>query len=364
MRGELERIVRSRREPVRRVERARMLLRYAEGGTVSGIARELGTNRPKVERCLDKALQLGVRAALEDLPRRGRPARITAEGRAWVVSLACRKPKELGYAEELWTTKLLAAHIREHSVAAGHPSLSRLASGTVTKILARQQLKVHKIDYYLERRDPDFEWKMEQVLLIYKQVELVRREGQTEGPLTAFVSYDEKPGIQALGGTAPDLSPVPGRHATTGRDYEYRRHGTLTLMAGLDLLSGHIHRAVVERHRSREFVAFLRQLDRAYPTQGTIRLVLDNHSAHVSKETRAYLATLPNRFEFVFTPTHGSWLNLVETFFAKMTRTLLRGIRVESKDELAERINQYIDRINEAPVAHRWTYKMDQISVA
>ena len=306
MRGELERIVRSRSEAVQRVERAKILLRYAGGGTVSGIARELETNRPKVERCIDKALQLGAMAALEDLPRRGRPAQITAEARAWLISLACQKPKELGYAEELWTTNLLAGHIREHCVAAGHPSLSQLARGTVSKILARQHLRVHKIEYYLERRDPQFDQKMEQVLLIYKQVELVRRqEGQREGVLTAFVSYDEKPGIQALAGVAPDLPPVPGRHAATQRDYEYRRLGTLTLLAGLDLVSGHIHRAVVERHRSREFVAFLHQLDQAYPPKATIRLVLDNHSAHVSKETRRYLATLPNRFEFIFTPKHG-----------------------------------------------------------
>ena len=179
-----------------------------------------------------------------------------------------------------------------------------------------------------------------------------------------FVSYDEKPGIQAIGGVAPDLAPQPGKHAATGRDYEYKRLGTLTLMAGLDLLTGHIHRAVVERHRSREFVAFLRQLDGTYPSRVRIRLVLDNHSAHVSKETRAYLATTANRFEFVFTPVHGAWLNLVESFFAKLTNSFLRGMRVETKQELQERIERYIDRLNDDPVIYKWTYKMDEISVA
>lgn len=148
----LETILRSRTEAVRRVERARILLAYASGGTVSGIARTLGTNRPKVERCLNKALQFGALAALDDLQRSGRPPAITREARAWLVSLACRKPTELGYPEELWTTRLLARHARQHAVATGHPSLQNLARGTVSKLLSREKLRPRKITYYLERR--------------------------------------------------------------------------------------------------------------------------------------------------------------------------------------------------------------------
>ena len=364
VRARLEGISRSRSESAQHVERARILLGYAGGQTVSAIARALSTNRPKVERCVDKGLQLGALAALGDLPRKGRPGTISSEARAWVVSLACVKPKALGYPEELWTTRLLASHVRAHCEQAGHPSLAKLARGTVSKILAGHRLRPHKIEYYLEKRDPEFDTKMAQVLVVYKLVELARqRKDAPKGPLTVFVSYDEKPGIQAIGGVAPDLPPKPGKHVGTGRDYEYQRHGTLTLMVGLDLMTGHIHRAVVERHRSREFVAFLRQLDRAYPAGARIRLVLDNHSAHVSKETRACLATMANRFEFVFTPKHGSWLNVVESFFAKLANTLLRGMRVESKAELRQRIERYIDRLNEDPVVFKWTYKMDEISV-
>ena len=364
VRARLEGISRSRSESAQHVERARILLGYAGGQTVSAIARALGTNRPKVERCVDKGLQLGALAALGDLPRKGRPGTISSEARAWVVSLAWVKPKALGYPEELWTTRLLASHVRAHCEQAGHPSLAKLARGTVSKILAGHRLRPHKIEYYLEKRDPEFDTKVAQVLVVYKLVELARqRKDAPKGPLTVFVSYDEKPGIQAIGGVAPDLPPKPGKHVGTGRDYEYQRHGTLTLMAGLDLMTGHIHRAVVERHRSREFVAFLRQLDRAYPAGARIRLVLDNHSAHVSKETRACLATMANRFEFVFTPKHGSWLNVVESFFAKLANTLLRGMRVESKAELRQRIERYIDRLNEDPVVFKWTYKMDEISV-
>lgn len=364
-RATLESISRSRSEAVHQVERAKIMLRYAAGATISSIARALHTNRPKVERCIDKALQLGPLTALADVPRSGRPAEIPADARAWVVSLACQKPKDLGYAEELWSVRLLAQHVRSHCHAAGHPTLTKLAPGTVSKILSSQPVRPHKITYYLERRDPEFEQKMAQVLFVYKQVEIVRAQAeQADAPLTAFISYDEKPGIQAIASTAPDLPPTPGRHATIARDYEYKRHGTLTLMAGLDLVSGHIHSAIVDRHRSREFVDFLKQLDGSYPAETRIRLVLDNHSAHISKETRAYLATIPNRFEFVFTPKHGSWLNLVESFFGKLARSLLRGIRVQSKAELKERILRYIDRINQDPVVYRWKYHLDQISVA
>ena len=121
---------------------------------------------------------------------------------------------------------------------------------------------------------------------------------------------------------------------------------------------------MVERHRTREFVAFLRQPDEAYPSGARIRLVLDSHSTHVSKETRAYLRTTVNRFEFAFTLVHGSWMNLVESFFAKLTNCFLRDMRMESKQELQERVERYIDRLNEDPVIYRWTYRIDEISVA
>lgn len=364
IREELAALSRSRVESAQRIERARILLAYADGESVSSIARRLGTNRPKVERCIDKALQLGPKAALEDLPGRGRKATIPEEARAWLVALACRKPKDLGYSYELWTTKLLAAHARKHGPQAGHPSLSRLSRGTVSKILKARKVRPHKIAYYLERRDPEFEAKMAQVLYVYKEVELLREKGRDVSGMLAVLSYDEKPGIQAIANTAPDLMPVPGEKPTIARDHEYVRHGTVSLMAGIDLLSGQVIGQVRDRHRSREFIELLKRIDATYPAGAVIRMVLDNHSSHISKETRTYLATVPNRFDFVFTPKHGSWLNLIENFFAKMAKTMLRGIRVGSKAELKQRIELYLEEINQAPVIHRWKYGLDSIAVA
>jgi len=358
----LQQLSQSRSEPAGRVQRAQILLRYHTGDTVSAIAAALGTNRPRVERCLAKALELGVRSALQDLPGRGRRPTLSAEARVWVVALACQKPKDLGYAQELWTTRLLAKHVRKHCVAAGHPSLQRLSRGTVSKILRAQAVQPHKIHYYLERRDPRFEPKMKQVLHVYQQVEIWHKAG-APSELTAVLSYDEKPGIQALENTAPDLPPVPGEHPAIGRDHEYVRHGTLSLLAGIDLWSGEVLGLIRDRHRSAEFIQFLRLADAHYPTASRIRMVLDNHSAHISRETRAFLATVPNRFEFIFTPTHGSWLNLIESFFGKMAKTLLRGIRVTSKGELKTRIEMYLREVNEDPVVFRWKYKLETLSV-
>jgi transposase len=353
----------SRTEAAGRVQRASILLRYHAGDTVSEIARGLGSSRPRIERCVSKALELGVAQGLADLPGRGRRPAMTPEARAWAVSLACRKPEDLGYAQELWTTRLLAQHIRKQSTAAGHPSLSKLGRGTVSKILSANQVRPHRIQYYLERRDPEFDAKMVQVLHVYREVEVWREKGAPAPDLVAVLSYDEKPGIQTIQNTAPDLAPMPGKYAAMARDHEYIRHGTLSLLAGIDLLSGEVLGLVRKRHRSTEFIEFLQLADAHYPAGTRIRIVLDNHSAHISRQTRAFLATLPNRFEFTFTPKHGSWLNLIESFFAKMAKTLLRGIRAASTDELKARIDLYLKEVNEAPVVFRWKYKLETLSV-
>lgn len=355
---ELVRISKSRTEKSSRVERAKILLMFDDGKSINSIAKALSTNRPKIDRCIDKALQLGPLTALDDLPRSGKPPKITPEAKAWLIDLACSKPKDLGYSYELWTNRLLAEHARLYCDKHGHPSLQKIQKGTVSKILKKSSVRPHKISYYQERRDPEFQRKMVQVLHVYKQVELIK-ESNGEAPPIAFLSYDEKPGIQAIGNVAPDLPPVPGKHSTISRDSEYVRHGTLSFLAGIDLISGQVHGMIADRHRSREFTIFLETLDAWYPDDVLIRIVLDNHTAHISKETRGYLATKPNRFDFVFTPKHGSWLNIIESLFAKMAKTFLRGLRVESKEELRERIIQWIGEINAFPVEFKWKYGLD-----
>jgi transposase len=358
-------IARSRTEAASRVERARILLAYREDPSFFAVGRALGLHHQTVQRCVERALAYGAIAALEDRQRPGAEPTITAEAKAWLVSLACRKAKDLGYPHELWTTRLLARHAREHAAAEGHDCLGRLAQGTVCKILDEQEIKPHKVRYYLERRDPDFKEKMAEVLCVYRQVKILKEsaaKAKTKpSDSVAIVSYDEKPGIQAIATTAPDLPPEPGIHATFARDHEYKRHGTVSLLAGIDLLTGKVHALVKDRHRSREFIEFLKLLDKAYPAHTAIKLILDNHSAHISKETKAWIAEQPpGRFELTFTPKHGSWLNLVEGFFSKLARSVLRHIRVASKHELKDRIMAAMDDINQHPVVHTWSYKLDK----
>ena len=366
MKGEdIERLMvisRSRTEAASRVERAQMLLTYLENPSFFAVGQKLGVHHQTVQRCVERAMAYGPLAALDDRPRPGKEPTITPEAKAWLVSLACDKAKEHGYPHELWTTRLLARHARENGPAAGHDCLANLVQGTVCKILGHEEIKPHKVRYYLERRDAAFEQKMAEVLCVYREVQVLKKaaaKSKKPGKPVAIVSYDEKPGIQAIATTAPDLPPGPGVYASFARDYEYKRHGTLSLLAGIDLLTGKVHALVRDRHRSREFIEFLKLLDAAYPARTAIKLILDNHSAHISRETTTWLATRPaGRFEFTFTPKHGSWLNLIEGFFSKFARSVLRHIRVASKRELKERIMAGIADVNRYPVIHTWSYKL------
>jgi transposase len=308
---------------------------------------------------------VGPLEAIKDLRRSGRPPDITEAARAWLIGEACAKPKERGYPHEPWTLRLLAAHARRQGTMAGHTCLAELAPSTVHDILNNQPVKPHKVRSYLDRRDPAFDERKAKVIEVYAAAEMLRALPEAERPV-AILSCDEKPGIQAIATTAPDLPPKPGKHPTVQRDHEYKRLGTVTLSAAVDLVTGVVHHAITRRHRSREFVAFLQQLDAAYGVGVLICVLLDNHSAHRSRETRRFLATKPGRFEFVFTPTHASWLNWVEIYFSKMSRSVLRRIRVTSKDELRDRIQRYIEICNECPLVPKWSYGIhrDQESLA
>ena len=348
------------------VDRARMLLWKSEGKTDKSIADGLGVRVNTVRRCVDRYLNSDINLAIFDDERSGRPVEITDDAKSWIVSVACQKPCDLGYSAELWTLAALHKHIQTHAEEAGYPRLKTVTKPWLQKYLKKMDLKPFKIKYYLERKDPDFDNKMHEVLLVYKQVEMQFDDNgeiiiPDDGHLTHTISYDEKPGIQAIDNKYPDHNPT-AENGFVRRDYEYVRRGTLSLLAGIDLLTGEAIPLISKSHKSSDFIEFLKILDAKYPEGDTIQLILDNHSAHKSKETQQYLATLPeDRFVFVFTPTHASWLNIIESFFSKMTKQMLKGIRVSSTDELSERIYRYFDEINADPVVYHWTYKMDEI---
>lgn len=368
-RNYLETQTRARTIQAQTVNRARILLLKADGCSIDDIADKVGINRKSVMLCLKKYADGGVENALFDAPGRGRNAEITDEEKAWIINIACQKPKDLGYSAETWTYARLTSHINKSAEAAGFIRLSTIHKSTVHKILDDAEIKPFRIRYYCEKRDPDFDSKMHNVLLVYKQLSFQFDENgqllpwKEDEEIVHVLSYDEKPGIQAIATTSEDLLPDEN-HSAISRDYEYKRLDTLSLLAGIDLQTGEAIPLVTETHNSKDYIKFLKLLDDKYPKGDKIRMVLDNLRVHTSEETKQYLATVPGRFEFVFTPKHGSWLNMVEGFFSKMTRQMLRGIRVKSKAELADRIYRYFEEVNAEPVVFHWKYNLDDIDVS
>ena len=362
----LEEQTRARTIQAQTVARARILLLKADGISIDNIADKVGMNRKSVMLCLKKYLNGGIDNALYDAPGRGRNAEITDDEKAWIISVACQKPVDLGYSAEVWTRALLTKHINKYAEETGHIRLSTISQSKVRTILEEADIKPNKITYYCENRDPDFDQKMHNVLLVYKQLSMQFDENgkfiaiTEDEPTTHTISYDEKPGIQAIANTTEDLPPDKD-HKTISRDYEYKRLGTVSLLAGIDLQTGEAIPLVKDKHSSKEYIEFLKLLDSKYPKGDKIRLILDNLKVHSSEETRKYLASIPERFEFVFTPKHGSWLNLIEGFFSKLTRQSLKGIRVKTKEELVERIYKYFEEVNADPVVYRWKYKLEEI---
>jgi transposase len=226
---EIERLTalsRSRTEPASRVSRAQMLLAYRENPSFCAVGQRVGVHHQTVQRCMERALAYGPLAAIEDRPRPGKEPVITPEAKAWLVSLACDKAKEHGYPHELWTTRLLARHAREHGPTAGHECLAKLVQGTVCKILGHEEIKPYKVLSGTSRCRVRAEDDRGSVRLSRgpgseKSRRQVAQSHQTSGLATAL-----------------DSPPKPGVHATFARDYEYKRHGTLSLLAGIDLLTG------------------------------------------------------------------------------------------------------------------------------
>ena len=357
---DLKRIRSSTKEEKRRVTRASIILDYLDGYSDDRIAARNDVNKNTVKKCLSKLREFGMETALNDLPRSGKPRIITDDDRSWILNLAYTKPSDHGYPDELWSYTIMTEHIRKN-----RPSLMSISRSTVFEILNEAEIRPHKVRYYVEKRDPEFEEKMATVLHVYREVDMINN-GVIIPELkdTITISFDEKPGMQAISMTSEELPPVPGKHPSVTRDYEYKRPGTLSLLAGIDLHNGTVTEIVSRTHNSDDFISFLKKLDSSYPGEKRIRLILDNLRVHTSEKTREYLLTVPNRFQFIFTPKHGSWLNIVEMLFSKLARTMLREIRVKTIEELENRIHLYFQEINRSPVIFRWKYKMDETIIA
>ena len=341
-RRSLEKIVRLQRVEARRYRRARMVLLAACGQSVSAIARQLGTCRLRVNQWLRRFGEERL-AGLKDRPRSGRPVEITALERHQVIAIACRAPKALGVARNSWT------HASLREVLVRKRLVRRISTSEVGRILSEADLKPYRVKAWCHSSDPDFQAKMRAIVALY-----VRRP--TGAPV---LSVDEKTGIQALS-RARELQPAtPGR---AGRlEFEYRRHGTRCLFACFNVGTGRVVGRITSSHKRPDFFAFMDVIAHQY-RQPRVHVILDNLNTHKDTSMGAFLSDWNRRhgkrFVFHFTPTHGSWLNQVELWFAIITRRVLRHGDFRSVAELSAALEQFIARWNRRE-AHpfRWTYR-------
>ena len=331
-RRRLEQWVNKRTTPQRVVERANIVLASAEGLSGTAICTAVGVSRPTVTQWLDRYEAEGIDALLHDRPRSGRPRQITPDDEAEIVRKTLEeKPPNATH----WSCRLMAEEVGVHPT-------------TVSRIWRAHGLQPHRMDYFKLTTDPQFVEKLRDVVGLY-----------VDPPERAVVfAFDEKSQIQALVRTQPGLPLKKGRAGTITHDY--KRHGTTTLFAALDVATGEVLHECMPRHRHQEFLRFLRKMERSVPAGLDIHVILDNYATHKHPAVGEWMEKHP-RVHFHFTPTSASWLNAVETFFSALTRRRLkRGVFCSIVD-LQTAINRYIAEHNDDPKPFVWTRTADTI---
>ena len=321
-----------RSRPHKHVLRARIILHSAERLPVLEVARRAGVSRPAVWRWQRRFAELGVDGLLREKPRiPGKPP-LPRETVERVVALTCCEPP--GEATH-WTGRAMAAAVG-------------IGLSSVQRIWRRHKLQPHRLRTFKRSNDPAFAAKLRDIIGLYM-----------DPPAHAMVlSIDEKSQIQALDRTQPGLPLKPGKCGTITHDY--KRHGTTTLFAALNVLDGTVFGRCMQRHRHQEFLRFLNAIERAIPAGKIVHVVLDNVATHKTPEIIRWLSRHP-RWVFHFTPTSGSWLNAVETFFSALTRRRLRRGVFRSVADLHTAINRYLEDHNDDPKPFVWTKSADTI---
>lgn len=328
----LERWIRTRTSSQRLVERARIVLASAEGVPAHAIGAEIGIARPTVQRWLDRYEADGIEGIESDQPRPGRPRRITEAFEAAVVHKTLHEAPPEG---THWSQRLMAR-------------ASGLHHSQVGRIWKAHGIKPHRVEYFKLSKDPHFVEKLRDVVGLY-----------VAPPEKAIVfSFDEKSQIQALDRTQPGLPLKRGRAGTM--TFDYKRHGTTTLFAALDVASGEVIHECLPRHRHQEFLRFMRKVERESDPSLELHFILDNYATHKHPKVKKWLARHP-RVHFHFLPTSASWLNLVERFFRDLTQRQLKRLAVSSVDQLIDAIARYIEARNRDPRPFVWTASVNQI---
>jgi transposase len=328
----LERLVRARNTPQKVVLRAQIVVLSGEGVATCEIQRRLWTSVPTITRWRRRYVEAGVPGLVKDRTRPGRKPRISEAKTREVVE---RTLREKPAAATHWSTRSMAA-------------VAGISPASVRRIWKAHGLQPHRVRTFKLSRDPQFVEKLTDVVGLY-----------FDPPEKALVlSVDEKSQIQALDRTQPGLPMKRGRPGTMTHDY--KRNGTLTLFAALDVLTGTVIGQCTKRHRHDEFLAFLRKLDRETPADLDLHLILDNYATHKHTAVRVWLERHP-RFHLHFTPTSSSWLNLIERVFAELTQKRIRRGVFKNVKELAVAIYDYLATRNEHPTPFTWTASVQAI---
>lgn len=334
-RRKLEQIVRAGSSPQRLVLRAKIVLVAADGLANAAIARGLGCSVATVRTWRRRFACRGI-PGLFDKPRPGRPETHGPSARLAVLAVATSIPPE---GESQWSQRGIAVHLGERGLA--------ISAATVGRVLGEARVRPHKVRGWLRRADdPAFWARAGQVCRLY----LNPPAG------TVLISVDEKTGIQAKSRKHPGMPARPGRDAR--REFEYVRHGTISIIAAMNVATGEVIAQRIARNDSATFTAFLAMLDQMTPPHLRIHLIMDNGSSHTSRATRGWLAAHP-RFTVTFTPKHASWLNMIEQWFGVLTRRLLRRGDFTSRDDLEAKITAFTIRHNKNARPYRWSYDAD-----
>ena len=331
-RSVLEKLIRSHTAPHRDVQRALVVLMACDGFANTRIASEVGVAPMTVKAWRQRFSQDGLKDFSSVRPGRGRKPSIAAAKVEEIVHLTLH---ESPAGETHWSCRTMAAR-------------AGVSPATVQRIWSARGLQPHRVETFKLSGDPRFEEKLVDVVGLY-----------LNPPENAIVlCMDEKSQIQALDRPQPSLPIKPGRAGTMTHDY--KRNGTTTLFAALDVLTGSVIGQCLPRHRHVEFLKFLRTIDREVPDGLNIHLILDNYATHNHPNVKAWLARHP-RFELHFTPTSSSWLNMIEIFFSKLTDKAIRRGIFHSVPALIDAIQNYLAAHNENPKPFQWTATADQI---
>jgi transposase len=339
LRKRLQRWARSLKQPHRRVMRAKIALLAEEGRSNADIAREVGCDVKTARKWRERIAELPDLLALEDDPRTGRPARIPIEAHYELIKIACaRADGDKAPFQQLWTLKTLADALAKQTGV-------RMSRTEVWRILQGADLKPHRVRMWLHSPDPDFRPKVARICKLY----LKPPAGAT------VVCVDEKPGMQAIEERFPLRPCAPGRAAR--KEFEYRRCGTRTLIAGLNVRTGKVFAHCGPTRTAKDLLAYMEQLAEHYPT-GPLYIIWDNLNIHRGPRWKAFNARHGGRLHFVYTPIHASWVNQIEVWFSILARRVLKHASFPSTRELTARVLAFVKYWNDVE-AHpfRWKFR-------